>query len=276
MLHHPNIDPVALSIGPLKVHWYGIMYLFGFASALGLGIWRSRRPGALLNAKQVEDLVFYGAMGVVLGGRLGYVFFYNFSEFVQHPLWLFRVWEGGMSFHGGLIGVALALGIFARKFHLNYLDIMDFSAPLVPLGLFFGRMGNFINGELWGRASDLPWAMIFQNDPDQLPRHPSQLYEAFFEGIVIFAVLWWFSSKPRPRAAVCSLFLILYSVFRFCLEFVRQPDAQIQFDMFGWVTRGQELCLPMFIVGLIFFVGAYRVAAKSNTSKSSVAEKTAQ
>ncbi len=257
MWSYPEIDPVAISLGPLKVHWYGLMYLLAFASAWGMGVIRARQPWRPLQPKQVEDLIFYAAMGTVIGGRLGYVFFYNFGQFVEDPLWLFRVWEGGMSFHGGLLGVITACFIYARRISQPFLAVMDFIAPLVPAGLFFGRIGNFIGQELWGRETTVPWGVIFPNDDLGLVRHPSQLYEAFLEGLVILLVLTWYARKPRPTGAVCSLFLILYGLFRFSVEFVREPDAHIQFDLFDWMTRGQILSAPMVAIGLIFFVGAY-------------------
>jgi phosphatidylglycerol:prolipoprotein diacylglycerol transferase len=252
MLTYPDIDPVAFSLGPIDVHWYGIMYLCAFAAAWLLALHRSRRSYAPVRPGQVEDLVFWGAMGVVLGGRVGYVFFYNFSALLEDPLMLFRVWEGGMSFHGGLLGVIIAMALYARRIDQKFIDIMDFVTPLVPLGLGFGRLGNFIGQELWGRATDpdAPWAMVFPQDPEGLYRHPSQLYQAFLEGLVLFIILFWFSRKPRPRAAVSALFLVLYGIFRFIVEFVRTPDAHIGFDMFGWMTRGQVLCIPMVVIGL--------------------------
>lgn len=267
MLSFPNIDPVAISIGeftvagktigPLEVHWYGLMYLFGFIGAWLLAYRRARRPDTVIEPKQAEDLIFYGAMGIVIGGRVGYILFYNFEAWLNDPLLLFRVWEGGMSFHGGLIGTAIAMLLFARKIHKNFFDIVDFVAPFAPLGIFFGRIGNFIGGELYGRATDVPWAIVFPSDPTGLPRHPSQLYEALLEGLVLFIVLFWFSSKPRPRASVIGLFLVLYGTFRFVVEFFREPDAHIMFDLFGWMTRGQILSLPMIALGLVLIVWTY-------------------
>ncbi|WP_096085195.1 prolipoprotein diacylglyceryl transferase [Agaribacterium haliotis] len=267
MFTYPEIDPVAIALGPLKIHWYGIMYLLAFASALGLGLLRARKSWSPVKPKQMEDAVFYAAVGVVAGGRIGYVVFYNFADFVADPLWLFRLWEGGMSFHGGMLGVVVAMWLYTRKIKQPFLKMMDFAAPLVPAGLFFGRIGNFIGQELWGRPTDSAWGMIFPKDPEQLSRHPSQLYEAFLEGIVIFVVLWIYSRKPRPTAAVSSLFLILYGSFRFTVEFFREPDAHIQFDLFGWMTRGQILCVPMVIIGLIFFAGAYIKANRDGAAK---------
>ena len=257
MFTYPEIDPIALALGPLKIHWYGLMYLLGFAAALGLGLLRARVSWSPVKVKQVEDLVFYAAIGVVVGGRIGYVVFYNFSAFIADPLWLLRIWEGGMSFHGGLCGVIVAMWLFARKIQQPFLQVMDFTALLIPTGLFFGRIGNFIGQELWGRATDSQWGIVFPNDPEQLTRHASQLYEAVLEGLLMFIVLWIYARKPRPTAAVCSLFIILYGIFRFIVEFFREPDAHISFDLFGWMTRGQILSTPMIIVGLIFFIGAY-------------------
>jgi phosphatidylglycerol:prolipoprotein diacylglycerol transferase len=258
MLTYPQIDPVIFSLGPLKFQWYGMMYLLGFVLAFLLARHRSIRTDSPVHAEQVEDLIFYGALGVVLGGRLGYVFFYGWEQFLRDPLWLFKVWEGGMSFHGGLLGVMLAMYLYARKIGKSFVAMMDFVAPLVPIGLGLGRLGNFINQELWGRPTDLPWAMVFPRDPDQLARHPSQLYQFALEGLVLFLVLFWFSRQPRPRYAVSALFLVLYGVFRFAVEFVRQPDAHLGYVWFDWMTRGQQLSLPMVATGLCLFVFAYR------------------
>lgn len=259
MLTFPDIDPVAFSLGPLDVHWYGIMYLCAFAAAWLLALYRAQRSPAPVRPGQVEDLIFWGAMGVVIGGRVGYVFFYNFSAFLGDPLMLFKVWEGGMSFHGGMLGVIISVWIYSRRIGQNFIDIMDFSAPFVPLGLGFGRLGNFIGQELWGRATDpnAPWAMVFPNDPAGLHRHPSQLYQAFLEGLVLFIILFWFSRKPRPRAAVSAMFLVFYGLFRFIVEFVRTPDAHIGYDLFGWMTRGQVLSVPMVLVGLGILLWVY-------------------
>lgn len=257
MWTYPEIDPVAFSLGPVSVHWYGLMYLLAFVTAWLIGVQSAKRAWSPVSPKQVEDLVFYAALGVVLGGRFGYVFFYNFDTFLDDPLWLFRVWEGGMSFHGGLLGVIAAMALYARKLNQPFLKVMDYVAPLVPPGLFFGRIGNFIGGELWGRETDVSWAMVFPDDPEKLSRHPSQLYEAFLEGLVIFIVLYWYSRKPRPQGAICALFVFLYGLFRFVVEFYREPDAHIQFDLFDWVTRGQILSAPMIVVGLAVFIWAY-------------------
>jgi len=260
MLTHPAIDPVAITIGPLQIHWYGVMYLIGFAAAWWLGRRRSRRPDIPLQAVHVDDLLFYCALGVVLGGRLGYILFYNFSAFLADPVSLFRVWEGGMSFHGGLLGVLLAAGWFARKHGIRYFALMDFIAPLVPIGLGAGRLGNFINGELWGRVSDVPWAMVFPGAGD-LPRHPSQLYEFFLEGVVLFILLWWFSSRPRPVMSVSGLFAVGYGTFRFLVELVREPDAHLGYLAFDWFTMGQLLSLPLVVAGGVLLLLAYRPSA---------------
>ncbi len=258
MLTYPQIDPVAVAIGPLEIHWYGLMYLIGFAAGWLFGNYRASRPGSSWSKEQVSDLVFYVALGVILGGRIGYVLFYNFDKFLDNPLWLFEVWTGGMSFHGGAIGVLIAFGLLARKFHKRYFAIADFAVPFVPIGLGAGRIGNFINGELWGRPSDVPWAMIFPGDPLQVPRHPSQLYEFALEGVVLFLVLWFFSAKPRPVGAVTGLFGVGYGVARITCEFFRQPDAQIGYLYGGWFTEGMLLSIPMVIVGVCMMVWAYR------------------
>jgi phosphatidylglycerol:prolipoprotein diacylglycerol transferase len=258
MLQHPQIDPVAIAIGPLKIHWYGLTYLVGFAAGWWLGRLRSRKPWSPVNEEQVGDLLFYLALGVILGGRFGYVIFYNFDAFVADPLWLLRVWEGGMSFHGGLLGVMLGMWWYSRKIVAGFWRMTDFVAPLVPVGLGTGRIGNFVNGELWGKPTDVPWGMVFPQAPDALARHPSQLYQFALEGVLLFIILWWFSAKPRPRMAVSGLFLICYSVFRFAVEFVREPDAQLGYVAFNWLTMGQALSLPMAVAGLILMTIAYR------------------
>jgi len=257
-LSYPEIDPVALDLGVFQIHWYGLMYLFGFLAAYLLGQHRAKREGSPLTPEQVGDMIYYGALGVVLGGRLGYVFFYNFSKFLDDPVWLFRVWEGGMSFHGGLIGVLFALYLYARKLDVQYIRLVDFLAPLVPIGLGLGRIGNFIGAELWGRATDAPWGMVFPNDPEGLVRHPSQLYQFALEGVLFFAILWWFSSKPRPNYATAGLFMACYGVFRFIVEFVREPDAHLGFLAWGWLTMGQVLSTPMVAIGIAGMVYGYK------------------
>lgn len=247
MLAYPRVDPVAISLGPVQIHWYGLMYVAGLVAAWWLGRRRAHRLG--LSHDNIGDLIFYGAVGLVVGGRLGYVLFYGFDRLLAEPLWLFQLWEGGMSFHGGLLGVLVAAYLFARRHRLAFLDLTDFLAPLVPIGLGAGRIGNFINHELPGRISELPWAMPFPHMGPE-PRHPSALYEAALEGVVLFAVLWWVSSRPRQRGVISGLFLLLYGVFRFSVEFVRQPDPQLGFIAFGWVTMGMLLTLPMIVAGV--------------------------
>lgn len=258
MLVYPHINPVALQLGPLAVHWYGLMYLAGFMTFLWLG--RKRIAQLKLpkfDAKLLDDLLFYGVIGVILGGRLGEVLFYNPGYYFSHPAKILAVWEGGMSFHGGFLGVLIAMALFARQQKLHWLQLMDFIAPLVPPGLAFGRLGNFINGELWGRPTDAPWGMVFPH-VDNLPRHPSQLYECALEGIALFILLWWFSQKPRPVGAVSGLFLIGYGSFRFIAEFTRNPDDGIFGLMTFGVSMGQWLSLPMVMVGITMMMWSRR------------------
>jgi phosphatidylglycerol:prolipoprotein diacylglycerol transferase len=258
MLVHPQFDPVAIHLGPLGIHWYGLMYLAGFALFIGLGRLRLKRlDRAGWDNKFLDDLLFYGVLGVILGGRLGEILFYNPGYYFAHPLKMLAVWEGGMSFHGGFLGVLIAMAIFARSRNIGWLALMDFIAPLVPPGLACGRLGNFINGELWGRPTDLPWGMVFPQ-ADALPRHPSQLYEFALEGLALFALLWIFSSKPRPVGAVSGLFLIGYGSFRFIGEFARNPDDGIFGLMTFGVSMGQWLSLPMVLAGIALMRRAYR------------------
>jgi phosphatidylglycerol---prolipoprotein diacylglyceryl transferase len=268
-----QIDPIALALGPVQIHWYGVMYALAFASAWLLGRHRvraGRLPGVDENA--FGDLAFYGMLGVVLGGRIGYVLFYAFGDFLRDPVMLFRVWEGGMSFHGGLLGVLAAGWWWSRRQRLHFFDTVDFVAPLVPAGLGLGRLGNWIGGELWGKPTGGDWGVVFPRalppelamlDPAalraefeagglaQFARHPSQLYQVALEGVLLFAVLWWFSRRPRPRYAVAGLFALLYGLFRFAVEFVREPDAHIGYLAFGWLTMGQLLSLPLVALGLV-------------------------
>lgn len=257
MLTYPQIDPVAISIGPLDVRWYGLMYLLGFLAGYLLLVYRARKPDSGWNSDQVSDLIFYGAMGVVLGGRIGYVLFYNFSGFLSDPLSLVKVWQGGMSFHGGFLGVIVAMWLFSRKTQKTLFDILDFGSPIVPIGLGLGRIGNFIGGELWGRPTDGPWGMVFPH-VDNLARHPSQLYQAALEGLVLFLIMWFYSSKPRPRYAVSGMFALCYGIFRFCVEFAREPDSHLGYIAFDWMTMGQLLSLPMIALGLGLILFAYR------------------
>jgi len=250
MLVHPQFDPVALYLGPLSIHWYGLMYLLGFTLFMLLGRYRIRHnPQAALNNTILDDLLFYGMLGVILGGRLGHVLFYQFDYYLQQPLEIFAVWKGGMSFHGGFLGVIAAMAILARKFKLQWLAVTDFIAPLVPLGLGAGRIGNFINAELWGRPTDVSWGMVFPN-VDTLPRHPSQIYEFALEGVVFFVLLWVYSAKPKPVGAVSGMFLIGYGVFRSVAEFFREPEDGFMGVLTLGVSMGQWLSLPMIIAGI--------------------------
>ncbi len=243
----PAIDPVIFAVGPLAVRWYGLMYLVGFLAASWLAGRSAARSG--LSKAQVSDLLFYGFLGVILGGRIGYVLFYQFERLLDNPLYLLRVWEGGMSFHGGLLGVITVMLIFARRLDRSFWQIADFIAPLIPIGLGAGRIGNFVNGELWGRVTDLPWGVIFNSaQAGPLPRHPSQLYEFFLEGVVLFIALQWFSRRASKPGQVAGLFLALYGLFRFGVEFVREPDAHLG-HLFAWVSMGQLLSVPMIVFG---------------------------
>lgn len=257
MLTYPRIDPVAISLGPLDVHWYGIMYIVAFAGAWWLARLRARAVPGSWTHEQISDLVFYGAIGAVVGGRMGSVLFYNFDQFLADPLWLFRVWEGGMSFHGGILGTMAAFWWYARKLGRSWFQVLDFVAPMVPFGLGAGRIGNFIGGELWGRPTDMPWGMVFPH-VDDVARHPSQLYQAALEGGLLFAVLWWFSSRPRPRYAVAGMFGLVYGAQRFFVEFFREPDNWIGFVALDWMTMGQVLSLPMILAGALLLYVAYR------------------
>jgi phosphatidylglycerol:prolipoprotein diacylglycerol transferase len=256
MLVHPEIDPIAFSIGPLAVRWYGLMYLVGFAAAWWLGMRRIDKGTAPITRAQFDDLIFFAVLGVILGGRLGYVLFYKPAHYAAHPLEIFAVWQGGMSFHGGLLGVILAMAWVAWRRRVDFLRLMDFIAPLCPLGIGAGRLGNFINGELYGRVTDAPWGMLFRGAGD-LPRHPSQLYEFALEGLALFALLWWYSSRPRSRGEVSALFLIGYGTFRFIAEFGREPDAFLGFLALG-LSMGQWLSAPMVLAGIALFAWARR------------------
>jgi phosphatidylglycerol:prolipoprotein diacylglycerol transferase len=252
VLSYPEIDPVALALGPVRIHWYGLMYVAGFIAAWWLARRRATAPGSSWKQEDVDDLIFYAAIGVIAGGRLGWILFYGIDNLRADPLSLFRVWEGGMSFHGGLAGVLIALALFARRRGRRIADVLDFTAPLPALGLFAGRIGNFINGELWGKPTDVPWGFLVEGEV----LHPSQLYEAALEGLALFALIWWFTSKPRARLAPSGLFLVLYASFRILVEFVRVPDAHIGYLAFGWLTMGQLLSLPMLAAGIAMLAWA--------------------
>jgi phosphatidylglycerol:prolipoprotein diacylglycerol transferase len=276
-------DPIAFSVGPLDVHWYGIMYLLAFMSFWLIGSYRAKRQSWWGWSEQdVSDVLFYGMLGVIVGGRVGYMLFYGFDLLIDNPLNLFKLWDGGMSFHGGLLGVIVAILIFARRTGKSFWQVADFAAPIGPLGLAFGRLGNFIGGELWGRSTDVPWAMIFAKSTnvnpdntqllnelwrtgalDQFARHPSQLYQAGLEGLSLFIILMLYSSKPRPTAAISGLFLLAYGSFRLLVEFFRQPDEHIGFLAMHWLTMGMLLSLPMILAGIIIMFYAYRNSATS-------------
>lgn len=273
-MNYPEIDPVLFDFGLLKVRWYGLMYLISFLVGWWLLRYRCRQTGAVIKSEHVDDLLFYVALGVILGGRLGYTLFYGFQGWIEDPLKLLRIWEGGMSFHGGFLGVLLAVILFGRKHGYGFFAVTDTIAPMVPVGLFAGRIGNFINGELWGGPTNLPWGMkvscsefyLLCHEKLQLPLglgikwspplHPSQLYEALLEGIVFFVILWVYSSRPRPIMAVSALFLMIYGAFRFAVEFVRMPDTHLGYLAFDWLTMGQLLSAPMVLAGLVMYWSA--------------------
>lgn len=261
MLVHPEFNPVALSLGPISIHWYGIMYVCSFFAGIYLGKYRARQQGSGWTEAQVDDLLMYIVGGVLLGGRLGYVFFYGWQYWMEDLFYIFRIWEGGMSFHGGLVGVIVAMGLFARKYKKTIYNVGDFVAPLIPTGLMFGRIGNFINQELWGRPTDMPWGMIFPASMDNIARHPSPIYQALGEGLCLFILLWWYSAKKRPPGAVAGMFLVGYACFRVMAEFFREPDAQIGFLASEFLTMGMLLSIPMFLAGLYFIARGYRKSA---------------
>ena len=266
MLMYPHIDPVALQIGPLAIHWYGLTYLAGFALFMFLGMRRlSHQPYASLRGdqawsrKDVEDILFLGVLGVVVGGRLGYCLFYKPGYYLSHPLEIFYVWQGGMSFHGGLLGVIGSMLWFAHSRRRPWLQVADFVAPCVPTGLAAGRIGNFINGELWGRFAppDLPWGMVFPQSGSMLPRHPSQIYQFLLEGLLLFVLLWLYARQPRKRGEVAAAFLVGYGVLRFTAEYFREPDSFLGLLSLG-MSMGQWLCIPMVAAGVAMWVWAQR------------------
>ena len=262
----PQIDPVIFSIGPVAVRWYGLMYVIAFLLANWLANRQADKPGSGWTRDQVSDLLFFGFLGVIVGGRVGYVLFYSFSNFIADPLYLFRTWEGGMSFHGGVLGVMAAMAWFAWRNKKRYLELGDFVVPLLPLGLAFGRLGNFINGELWGRTTDVPWAVLFPN-AGMLPRHPSQLYELLAEGIILFILLQWYKRKNPPAGNVAGLFLLGYGTARFIIEFFREPDAHLGLLSLG-MSMGQWLCIPMIVAGLGLIIWGYSRQNKISAKES--------
>lgn len=270
-LQFPVIDPIIFSIGPVSLRWYGTMYLIGFLAAMFMANKAADRSNGLWTRDQVSDLLFYGFLGVILGGRVGYVLFYQFEYFLSDPLYLFEIWQGGMSFHGGLLGVILAVFLFARKTNKSFLTVGDFVAPLVPIGLGMGRLGNFINAELWGRQTDVSWAMVFPTDPLQVPRHPSQLYEFALEGVVLFAIVYIISRKTRSPGLASGAFLIGYGVFRSIVEFFREPDAHLGL-YFSFISKGQILSIPMILVGILIIYLGYLSQQKSAIAQGSSAQ----
>jgi phosphatidylglycerol:prolipoprotein diacylglycerol transferase len=257
MFIYPRINPIVFHLGVLKVHWYGLMYLLSFLLGWALIRYRCRKFHFGLSVEQVTDLVFYIAVGVIIGGRLGYMLFYNLPNFLHAPWIIVKIWDGGMSFHGGLLGVILIVWWWSHKQHRYFVDVIDFIVPVVPVGLAAGRLGNFLQGELWGKITNVPWAMIYPQ-ADLMPRHPSEIYEFFLEGVLLFIVLWLYSSKPRPRMAVSAMFLIGYGCARCLCEFFRMPDPQYGYLAFGWLTMGQILSFPMILLGIILMWIAYR------------------
>jgi len=255
-----DFDPVAFRIFGWPIHWYGLMYLIGFSTSWGLARYRIAKKLIDWKPIEVDDLLFYSGLGAIIGGRIGYTLFYNFSTWLNDPISFFKVWEGGMSFHGGLLGVLLGLWFFNRRYNKGYFNIVDFIAPYVPISIITVRFGNFLNGELWGKFSDAPWAMVFPASGSNLPRHPSPLYECLSEGVLLFIVLWFYSAKPRPTMAVSGMFAIGYGIARFAVEFVRLPDAHIGYLAFGWFTMGQLLTVPLILTGLALIWLAYRPA----------------
>ncbi len=262
MWHYPQFDPVAISLGPLSIHWYALSYLVGISLAWWMLGVKSRRQKLGWSAEEISDIMFYAVLGIILGGRIGYMLFYGYAALADNPLLIFQLWKGGMSFHGGMIGVFVALFLYGRKHGRSFFDISDFVAPVVALGLGSGRIGNFINGELPGRVTDVPWSAIYPGD--LVGRHPSSLYQALLEGPVLFAILWIYSSRPRPRMAVSGLFLVSYGFLRMISELFREPDGHIGFIAFDWLTQGQLLSLPMVLFGMIFLYMSYQSESSSH------------
>ncbi len=266
-LQFPIIDPIIISIGPVALRWCGMMYLIAFIAAMFIANKAADKSNGEWTREQVSDLLFYGFLGVVLGGRIGYVLFYQFDYFLTEPVYLFKIWTGGMSFHGGLLGVTTAVYIFALKSKKTFLSVGDFVVPLVPIGLGMGRLGDFINAELWGRQTDVPWAMVFPTDALQVPRHPSQLYEFFLEGVVLFIVLYFVTRKPRSLGLASGIFLIGYGIFRTIIEFFREPDAHLGL-YFSFISKGQILSVPMIVAGILIIYIGHIIQEKSTISQT--------
>ncbi|MEE9319422.1 MAG: prolipoprotein diacylglyceryl transferase [Granulosicoccus sp.] len=276
MLQYPDIDPVAVQLGPLAIHWYGVTYLFAFMAGWWLATRRAAKPGSGWNPDEIGDAVFYIVLGVIAGGKLGSLLFYQTDSLFSDPIGVLipydfdsDTWTGwaGMSFHGGFVGVLVAFWMYARSTQRTFFQVADFFAPAFPIGLGAGRIGNFINGELYGRITDVPWGMVFPHAGPE-PRHPNQLYQFFCEGVLLFLIVWWFSSKPRPRMAVSGLFVLCYGIYRFFIEFVRQPDSHLGFIAFDWLTMGQLLSLPMILIGITMLLLAYRNQGKADAKLS--------
>jgi phosphatidylglycerol:prolipoprotein diacylglycerol transferase len=275
VITYPDIDPIAFSLGSWSVRWYGLTYLAGFTAFWLLGRVRASRPNRGWRVTEIDDLLFYAAIGVIVGGRLGYVLFYDFTRSLAEPLSVLKVWQGGMSFHGGLLGVLVAMWWYGRSSGRTVFQVTDFIVPLVPLGLACGRIGNFINAELWGKVTDLPWGMVFPG-AGELPRHPSQLYQALLEGVLLFAILWIYSRRPRPVMAVSGVFLVGYALTRSIVEFVRVPDQHLGYLALDWLTMGQILSVPMLLAGAVITYWAYRSGVVVETITEPVAAVSAQ
>ncbi|MEI8297489.1 MAG: prolipoprotein diacylglyceryl transferase [Pseudomonadota bacterium] len=272
MLHYPGFDPVALALGPIKLRWYGIMYVIGFLSAWGLARHRAAKPDSTWTPLDVDDVLFFAVFGVILGGRIGWLLFYGQQALQEDPSYWYKIWLGGMSFHGGLIGVLVALWFFAWRRGRRLVDVFDFAAPLPAIGIGAGRIGNFINGELWGKPTDVPWAFqVTREDGVVQALHASQLYEAALEGLLLFAILWWFTSRPRPRWAPSGLFLACYGLFRILVELVRVPDAQLGYLAGSWLTMGMILSSPMLLAGIAMLAYAYATRTPSGNFTAAVA-----
>ncbi len=271
MIPYPHIDPVLVALGPLKVRWYGIAYVIGFISAWWLAKRRAEQVGSTWKLTDVEDLIFFAVFGVVLGGRMGYLLFYGQEQLARDPSYWYKVWEGGMSFHGGLLGVIIAMVLFAYRRGRSIGDVFDFVAPIPGIGILCGRIANFVNGELWGRPTDVPWGFAVPTEQGPIVLHASQLYEGLTEGLITFLILWTFTSKPRPRWVPSGLFLALYAIFRIAIEFVRVPDAQLGYLAWGWLTMGMVLSIPMLVIGAAMMVyGSVRQVPSGNTHSESV------